>query len=130
LSLLFSGGKTLEAVLNVSPNTISSISTFEMMISFDESMGKGGLITVILPDSSTTISEDFSESSLNEDLQFNDASSLTCFSDSLSLQSCSTPSSNQLDIQVGPDDFILAGDFISFTIEQGTTNPSSLWFLQ
>jgi hypothetical protein len=107
----------LEAILSVSPAVVNSISDFQLMISFDESIGKGGIITVIIPDPSDQISEDFSENSLNKALEFNDASLLTCYSDDITLQSCLTPSSSQLDIYVDPNQFILAGDTISFTFQ-------------
>ena len=50
---LLATANALEAMLSVSPDTVSTASTLEMMISFDESLGKGGLISVIVPDSST-----------------------------------------------------------------------------
>jgi hypothetical protein len=38
------------------------------MISFDESIGKGGIVTIIIPDPTSQISEDFIGSSLNKPL--------------------------------------------------------------
>ena len=107
----------LEAILTVSPTTVNQLSDFELMISFDESIGKGGSISIIIPDPSDQISEDFSESTLNKPLEFNEASTLSCNSDDVSLLSCVTPSSSQLDINVDTDQFILAGDTVSFTLQ-------------
>ena len=87
-------GNALQAVTNVSPDTVSSISTFSIDIYFDETVGNGGMISIIVPDRSATIAEDFTESSLNKDLEFNDPTSLSCYSGSLTLLSCTSPGSN------------------------------------
>jgi hypothetical protein len=52
---LLATANALEAMLSVSPDTVSKVSSLRMMISFDESLGKGGLISLIVPDSSTKI---------------------------------------------------------------------------
>ena len=66
--------------MNVSPTTVNQVSDFELMISFDESIGKGGSISIIIPDPSNQINDVFSESPLNKPLQFNDATNLNCIS--------------------------------------------------
>ena len=45
---LLATANALEAMLTVSPDTVSTPSTLEMMINFDESLGKGGLVSVLV----------------------------------------------------------------------------------
>ena len=47
---LLATASALDAMISVSPDTVSTEASLEMMISFDESLGKGGLISIFVPD--------------------------------------------------------------------------------
>ena len=57
-----------------------------MMISFDESLGKGGLISVLVPSGLDSITEaGFTENSFNHPLKFSPGSGLNCYTDDSSV---------------------------------------------
>ena len=117
----------LEAVLSVSPDTVNAVSTLRMQIMFDETIGKGGMVSVMLPES---ISLDQQLSIANRALSFNPQDNISCKSDSSAVKiiECLTPNSRQLDLQLSSDSFVMAGQSLVFTAENACQNPSSLWF--
>jgi hypothetical protein len=132
LVALLTTTNALDAMLSVSPDTVSSPSTLSMMVSFDESIGKGGLLSVIVPDGALRIANSgFTANSNNKALQFKPGSGLKCTTDDSNVQifSCQA-GSNQIDIWMTESSFILAGQVVTFTIDMGCFNPSSLWYLE
>ena len=83
---LLATSNALDAMLTVVPNTVNTQSTLEMMISFDESLGKGGLISVLVPSGDNLITEaGYTANSLNHPLKFLPGSGLNCYSDDSSV---------------------------------------------
>ena len=117
----------LDAVLSVSPDTVNAISTLRMQITFDESIGKGGMLSVMILEPNH---EDQELNALNRPLSFNQQGRFRCTANgaSVTIRSCSAPNSRQLDLRFASNSFIMAGDTFDFTIEHACTNPSSLWF--
>ena len=44
----------LEAAISVEPSTINAVSTLTLMVVFDETLGKGGKLTIQVPDYSSS----------------------------------------------------------------------------
>jgi len=132
LLLLIELTRGLEAVLVVTPDTVNAVSTLQMTIMFDETVGGGAKISVAVPDTDIL---DQDQNALIKPLSFNDQdeedddNTVSCQSDSISAAvSHCTATSRQLELYMSADSFIMAGDSLTFTIENACTNPSSLWF--
>ena len=67
LTFYISNVRSIDANLSVSPATVNSNSTFQINITFDESLGKGGVISIVVPDQDMSA---YPLSSLNRPLSF------------------------------------------------------------
>lgn len=76
LSNILAGSAALEAVFSVTPDTVGSISSLDMQIMFDESLGRGGIISVQVPEDGIA---DSARSTLNAGVTFlTDQTSVVC----------------------------------------------------
>lgn len=98
-------------------------STMHVTVLFDESLGRGGSVVLALPDAIG-----LQRSSLNKPMKFNPSHQVTCRSDQRLLVSCSVSNSQELQLQLASDSFVLAGSSLSFTLKDACQNPSSLAF--
>lgn len=73
----------LEAVISVTPDTVGAISTMELTVILGQSLGRGGSITVELPDTT-----ELQVSALNKPLSFNQNHLISCKSRKPILVSC------------------------------------------
>ena len=113
----------LEAVIKVSPDTVSVISTMELTVTLGESLGRGGSMTVELPDTTG-----LQVSALNKPLSFNQNLQVSCKSRQRILASCQVTNSNSLTLRLSSTTFLLAGRRLDFTLTNACQNPSSLAF--
>ena len=99
------------------------MSTMQLTVLFDESLGRGGSVVVALPDAMGLL-----RSTLNKPMTFNPSQMVTCRSEQRLLASCSVTNSQELQLQLSSDSFVLAGASLSFTLKDACQNPSSLAF--
>ena len=110
----------LEAAISVEPSTINAVSTLTLMVVFDETLGKGGKLTIQAPDNSSSTD--------NAPLSFLDTFECKSDKSNLIVSQCKTPNSNTIEIQLSSTSFVLAGESVVFTLKNACTNPSSTWF--
>lgn len=125
---LFMGVHSLEAEVSVDPDTVGADSSFIIQVMFDESLGRGGIVSVQIPDDNLT------SSTLNRGLTFRSAnadSSLSCTQLTRAppkLSHCTYQNMKHIKIYLSNEQFILAGQTIKIRVENASKNPSSLWW--
>jgi len=125
---LFMGVSSLEAEVLVDPDTVGADSSLVIQVMFDESLGRGGVISVEIPD------DNLPSSSLNRGLTFrseNADSSLSCTQLTRGppkLSHCTYQNMKHIKIYLSNEEFILAGQTIKIRVENACKNPSSLWW--
>ena len=90
LLLLVEPLHALEAAISVEPSTINAVSTLTLMVVFDETLGKGGKLTIQVPD--------YSSSTDNTPLSFLDTFECKSDKSNLVVSQCKTPNSNTIEI--------------------------------